>query len=53
VLVRHVDFGERRQSVDVTPGKPIELSVLFEGATTSPRQQPRLAPLSMPPPRRR
>ena len=31
VLVRHVDLGERRQSVDVTPGKPVELSVLFEG----------------------
>ena len=53
VLVRHVDLGERRQSVDVTPGKPVELSVLFEGATTGPRQQPKLAPLSMPPARRR
>jgi hypothetical protein len=53
VLVRHVDLGERRQSVDVTPGKPVELSVLFEGATPGPRQQPKLAPLSMPPARRR
>src|SRR5688572_5752774 len=53
VLVRHVDHGERRQSVDVTPGKPVELSVLFEGTNTGPRAQPRLAPLSMPPPRRR
>jgi hypothetical protein len=53
VLVRHVDLGERRQSVDVTPGKPVELSVLFEGATPGPRPQPKLAPLSMPPPRRR
>jgi hypothetical protein len=53
VLVRHVDRGERRQSVDVTPGKPIELNVLFEGTSSGPRQQPKLAPLSMPPPRRR
>jgi hypothetical protein len=51
VLVRHVDHGERRQTVEVTPGKPVELSVLFEGA--GPRPQPKLAPLSMPPPRRR
>ncbi len=49
VLVRHVDHGERRQSVDVTPGKPVELSVIFEGTTTGPRPQPKLAPLSMPP----
>ena len=49
VLVRHVDHGERRQSVDVTPGKPVELSVLFEGTTIGPRPQPKLAPLSMPP----
>jgi hypothetical protein len=53
VFVRHVDRGERRQSVDVTPGKPIELSVLFEGTSSGSRQQPKLAPLSMPPPRRR
>ena len=45
VLVRHVDHGERRQSVDVTPGKPVELSVLFEGANTVSRPQPKLAPL--------
>jgi len=50
VLVRHVAHGERRQSVDVTPGKPVELTVLFEGTNTGPRQQPKLAPLSMPPP---
>jgi hypothetical protein len=52
-----VDLGERRQSIDVTPGKPVELSVLFEGASKATpgaqRPQPRLAPLSMPPPRRR
>ena len=53
VLVRHIDFGERRQSVEVTPGKPIELSVLFEGATPGPRQPPKLAPLSRAPERRR
>jgi PEGA domain len=51
VLVRHVDLGERRHSVDVTPGRQIELSVSFEGAPA--RQQPKLAPLSMPPARRR
>ena len=53
VVVRHVKFGERRQSVDVTAGRPVELSVLFESTIIAPRQQPRLAPLSMPPPRRR
>jgi hypothetical protein len=53
VLVRHVDLGERRETVDVTPGKPIELSVLFEGATPGSRPQPKLAPLSRQPERRR
>jgi hypothetical protein len=53
VIVRHVDHGERRQSVDVTPGRPVELSVLFEGSNSGARSQPKLAPLSMPPPRRR
>jgi hypothetical protein len=53
VVVRHPNLGERRQSVDVTPGKPAELSVQFEGAASGPRPQPRLAPLSMPPARRR
>jgi hypothetical protein len=53
VLVRHVDLGERRTTVDVTPGDPVELNVLFEGAAPGPRQQPKLAPLSMPPARRR
>jgi hypothetical protein len=52
VLVRHVDLGERRQTVEVTPGKPMELNVVFEGAG-APRTPPRLAPLSMPPERRR
>jgi hypothetical protein len=52
VLVRHVEHGERRQSIDVKPGKPVELSVLFEGTNTGSRPQPRLAPLSMPPPPR-
>jgi hypothetical protein len=52
VVVRHVDYGERRESVDVTPGRPVELSVIFEGAK-SPRPQPKLAPLSMPPARRK
>src|SRR5688572_29387652 len=57
VLVRHVDLGERRQSIDVGPGKPVELSILFEGASKAtpgaPRPQPKLAPLCMPPARRR
>ena len=52
VLVRHVNLGERRQSVDVTPGRPIELSVPFEGTSAGQRPQPKLAPLSMPPPPR-
>jgi hypothetical protein len=51
VLVRHVQLGERRQSVEITSGKPVELSVVFEGSA-GPRPQPRLAPLSMPPARR-
>jgi hypothetical protein len=53
VLVRHVNLGEKRQSIDVIPGKPVEVSLPFEGAATGPRPQPKLAPLSMPPPRRR
>jgi hypothetical protein len=53
VLVRHVDLGERRQTVEVVPGKVSELSVLYEGAAPGPRPQPKLAPLSMPPARRR
>jgi hypothetical protein len=52
VLVRHVNFGERRQSVDVAPGGPTELNLLFDGAGAGPRPQPKLAPLSMPPPPR-
>jgi hypothetical protein len=52
VVVRHVDYGERRESIDVVPGKPVELSVIFEN-TKGPRPQPRLAPLSMPPARRK
>jgi hypothetical protein len=50
VLVRHVEHGERRQSVDVTTGKPVELTVIFDGTKIISRPQPRLAPLSMPPP---
>jgi hypothetical protein len=52
VLVRHVNFGERRQSVNVAPGGPTELNLLFDGAGAGPRPQPKLAPLSMPPPPR-
>jgi hypothetical protein len=48
VLVRHPQFGERRQSVEVVADRPVELSVPFDGAT--PRTPPRLAPLSMTPP---
>ncbi len=53
VLVRHVDLGERRLTVDVVPGKATEVNILYEGATGGPRAQPKLAPLSMPPERRR
>jgi len=52
VLVRHADHGERIQPVDVTPGKPVELSVIFDGTNIIARPQPKLAPLSMPPPPR-
>jgi hypothetical protein len=54
VLVRHADLGERRQSVEVVQGQPVELSVIFKD-TAPPTQKtpPRLAPLSMPPPERR
>jgi PEGA domain len=51
VMVRHPQFGERRQSVDVVAGQPTELNVNLQGANT-PRTPPRLAPLSMPPERR-
>jgi hypothetical protein len=52
VLVRHVDHGERIQPVDVTLGKPVELSIIFDGTNIISRPQPKLAPLSMPPPPR-
>ena len=53
VLVRHPQFGERRQSVDIVMGKPVELSVVLDRtASPSPQTPPRLAPLSMPPERR-
>jgi PEGA domain-containing protein len=56
VLVRHPQFGEHRQSVDVVLGQPIELSVILRDSSSTPRSapptQPRLAPLSMPPDRR-
>ncbi len=53
VLVRHPDLGERRQSVDVVQGQPVELSVIFRETSPQPSQAPpRLAPLSMPPERR-
>jgi hypothetical protein len=51
VVVRHAQYGERRQSVDVVAGRPTELTVILDG-TASPKAQPRLAPLSMPPERR-
>jgi hypothetical protein len=52
VLVRHPDLGERRQSVDVVQGQPVELSVVFRETAPAPKAPPRLAPLSMPPERR-
>jgi hypothetical protein len=54
VLVRHPQFGERKQSVDIVLGQPVELSVILRDSSTSsePRTPPRLAPLSMPPDRR-
>jgi hypothetical protein len=51
VLVRHPQFGERRQSVDIVLGQPVDLSVILREAN-APRTPPRLAPLSMPPDRR-
>jgi hypothetical protein len=36
----------------VAPGGPTELNLLFDGAGAGPRPQPKLAPLSMPPPPR-
>jgi hypothetical protein len=51
VLVRHPQFGERRQSVDIVLGQPVELSVILKDAS-APGTPPRLAPLSMPPDRR-
>jgi hypothetical protein len=49
VLVRHSDLGERRQSVEVVAGRPVEVTIMMREA---PRTPPRLAPLSMPPERR-
>jgi len=34
----------------VTTGKPVELTVIFDGTKIISRPPPRLAPLSMPPP---
>ena len=52
VTVRHPQFGERRQSVEVMGDRPVELNVTLEGSN-APRTQPKLAPLSMPVPQRR
>jgi hypothetical protein len=51
VLVRHPELGERRQSVEIVLGQPVELGIMLR-ETTAPRTPPRLAPLSMPPERR-
>jgi hypothetical protein len=51
VLVKHPQLGERRQSVEIVAGKPVELSVVLDNAQ-APKAPPRLAPLSMPPERR-
>jgi hypothetical protein len=51
VHVRHPQLGERRQSIEIFSGRPTELDVILDGRAT-PRPQPRLAPLSMPPERR-
>ena len=41
VLVRHAELGERRQSVDVVQGQPVELSVIFkEAAPPTPARSP-------------
>jgi hypothetical protein len=53
VLVRHAELGERRQSVEVVQGQPVELSVIFKDTAPPPQKAPpRLAPLSMPQERR-
>jgi PEGA domain len=52
VLVRHPQLGERRQSVDIILGQPVDLTVILKDGGNTPRTQPRLAPLSMPPDRR-
>ena len=49
VTVRHPQFGERRQSVEVMGDRRTELTVVLEGSSAA-RTQPKLAPLSMPPP---
>ena len=52
VLVRHSELGERRQSVEIVLGTPVELSVILRETPATPQAPPRLAPLSMPPERR-
>jgi len=52
VLVRHPQLGERRQSVDIILGQPVDLTVILKDGGNAPRTAPRLAPLSMPPDRR-
>jgi hypothetical protein len=51
VVVRHPQFGERRQSVEVTSGAPTEVTIALdnEPAPTPVTSTPRLAPLSAPP----
>jgi hypothetical protein len=50
VLVRHPQFGERRQSVEVFYGEPASVTIVLEGAGT--RRPPQLLPLSRQPERR-
>jgi hypothetical protein len=54
VVVRHPDFGERSESVEVTMGQTAHVNVLLSrsDAAPPPTPSPRLAPLSMPPARR-
>jgi hypothetical protein len=50
VLVRHPQFGEQRQAVDVFFGQAADVTIVLEGA--GPRQPPQLLPLSRQPERR-
>jgi hypothetical protein len=49
VIVKHREYGEKRQAVEVVYGRPVEVSLRLDNNVASGPARPRLAPLSAPP----